>query len=178
MGLTWSTSVFFPRVKAKKPFASWLSYPFSRCPFLCDSRTVRVSAFPAPATAGLGAACPAWKFQSLTETSPLASDELQELCRLIDLKSRTGKQNKKQFIQLLRLLHQPLRLVCVALGTSVSAPLRLSKCNAVLQRMRRKNAFEVHRVSVPQTDLLCIAFLLLIPQDCCITSINKIYSQK
>lgn len=32
-------------------------------------------------------------------------------------------------------------------------------------RMRRKKAFEVHRVSVPQTDLLCIAFLLLIPED-------------
>lgn len=44
-------------------------------------------------------------------------------------------------------------------------------------RIRRKNAFEVHHVSVPQTDLLCIAFLLLIPQDCCIISINKIYSK-
>ncbi|KAL2299812.1 hypothetical protein Nmel_012661 [Mimus melanotis] len=44
--------------------------------------------------------------------------------------------------------------------------------------MRRKNALGVHHVSVPQTDLLCIAFLLLIPQDCCITSINKIYSKK
>lgn len=45
-------------------------------------------------------------------------------------------------------------------------------------RMRKKNVFEVHHVSVSQTDVLRIAFLLLIPQDCCITSINKIYSKK
>lgn len=51
------------------------------------------------------------------------------------------------------------------------------QCSAV-EDEEKKILLRVHSVSVPQTDLLCIAFLLLIPQDFCITSINKIYSKK
>lgn len=88
-GLTWSFSViFFSRIKPKA--TCWLVFPpfFPVVlSFVAAGLSVRASALPAPATVGLRAACPAQKCQSLAETSPLwPSDELQELCRLIDLR--------------------------------------------------------------------------------------------
>lgn len=90
-GLTWSFSVIFFQDKAKGHSLAGFSPFFSCCPFLCGSRTVSQS-FCAPCPSYCRSqlstrACPAQKCQSLAETSPLwPSDELQELCRLIDLR--------------------------------------------------------------------------------------------
>lgn len=128
-----------------------------------------------PSSSSLRASTPAQKCQSLTRSNPVASDELQELCLLMwEYRGRLkGKLNPAQGIVMASSLTTE---TCIC----QSAPLRLLKCSALETHEGRvvENAFKVHHVSVPLTGLFCISFLLLISQDCCVTSINKIYPKK